>query len=81
MSTILQQLFDKYEVQAKDRYEISQIFALLPEYKKQNILENFWHLAVRIKKIQEDIMVEQEILIWSAVDNIKKAISNARNTN
>lgn len=79
MLHILERLFDTHWLWAKDRYEIRQIFELLPEEKKQNILNNFSTLAVRIHKIQQDLRIEQEILIWNAVDNIREVILKVKN--
>jgi hypothetical protein len=63
MNILLEQYFDKYDLSEKDRYEIRQIFQLLPLEKKQNILDNFDVLVLKIKKLQDDIKLEQEILI------------------
>jgi hypothetical protein len=63
MNVLLEQYFDKYDLSEKDRYEIRQIFQLLPLEKKQNILDNFDVLVLKIKKLQDDIKLEQEILI------------------
>jgi hypothetical protein len=63
MNVLLEQYFGKYDLSEKDRYEIRQIFQLLPLEKKQNILDNFDVLVLKIKKLQDDIKLEQEILI------------------
>lgn len=78
MNTALENLFEKHRLSEKDRYEISQIFELLPPDKKQNLLNNFWVLVVRIEKIQRDMRVEQEILIWDAISKIENAINLAK---
>ncbi|MDR1945140.1 MAG: hypothetical protein LBQ59_03555 [Candidatus Peribacteria bacterium] len=41
MNTYLTRLFDKYNVSDRNKYEILQIFSLLPDDKKQNLLDNF----------------------------------------
>jgi hypothetical protein len=71
MNTYLVKLFDKYNISDRNRYEILQIFSLLPLDKKQNLLNNFWTLAVKINKIEEEINTEKEILIWVAIKKIK----------
>ena len=38
MNTKLEKLFEKYNFSQKDRFEISQIFFLLTEERKQNLL-------------------------------------------
>jgi predicted Zn-ribbon and HTH transcriptional regulator len=63
MNVLLEQFFEKYELSDKDRYEIRQIFQLLTPEKKQDVLDNFESLVFRIKKMQEDMRLEQEILI------------------
>jgi len=78
MNTLLEKYFDEYELSEKDRHEIRQIFQLLPIEKKRYILDNFEELVKRIKKVQEDIKVEQEILIWDAVSKIRNAIELAK---
>jgi hypothetical protein len=63
MFVSLEKLFEKFRTSEKDRYEIRQIFEILPEQKKKNILANFEALSLRIRKIQEDLQIEQDILI------------------
>ena len=55
MNTKLEKLFEKYDFSPKDRFEISQIFFLLTEEKKQNFLKNFEEFAFQVKKINSDI--------------------------
>jgi len=78
MNTLLQRYFDKYDLSKKDKYEINQIFGLLPVDKQQNLLNNFDLLAIRLNKIEEDIRIEREILVWDALYNIKNAIERAK---
>ena len=40
MNTQLEKLFIQHSLSQKDRYEISQIYALLPNTKQQNLLQN-----------------------------------------
>ncbi len=75
---ILDRFFEKYDFSPKDRYEIAQIYSLLPEEKQKNIIMNFDILATKIHKIEEDIQIEQEILIWEALSNIRVAIQEAK---
>lgn len=74
MNTLLLKLFDEYKISDKDRYEISQIFNIIDNEKKQKILANFEKLAQKIKKIEEDIMLEQNILLDNILPDIKKLI-------
>lgn len=78
MNILLEKYFEKYGISEKDRYEINQIFQLLPPEKKQDILDNFENLIFKIKKVQEDIKIEQEILIWDAVSKIRNAVEIAK---
>ncbi len=78
MNTLLEKYFEKYDLSEKDRYEINQIFQLLPAEKKQNVLDNFEKLVFKINKFKGDIKIEQEILIWDAVSKIRNAIELAK---
>jgi len=74
MNTRLQRLFNEHTLPDRDKYEINQIFELLPPDKKQNILNNFDLLAIRLNKIEEDIKIEREILVWDALQNIQSIL-------
>ena len=78
MNTKLEKLLEKYNFSQKDRFEISQIFFLLTEERKQNLLKNFDEFALSINKINSDIDTEKDILIWSAVEKIKNSILEER---
>lgn len=78
MNTRLETLFEQYNLSQKDRYEINQFFELLPIDKKHNLLNNFELIVIKIKKIQEDMRIEQEILMWDAISKIKNAINIAK---
>lgn len=71
MNTRLEMLFEKHHVSKKDRYEINQIFWLLPPEKKQNILNNFDILAFRLEHINKEINLERRILVWDLKEDIK----------
>lgn len=71
MNTQLEKLFDIHDVSEKDRYEINQIFWLLPSNKKFNILKNFDLFASRLKFIHKEIDLERRILIWDLFEDIK----------
>ena len=78
MNTRLELLFKNYNISEKNRYEINQLFQLLPSYKKQNLLNNFDVLASRFSEIEEEINTERSILIWNEVENIKNLIIEGR---
>jgi len=71
MNTQLQKLFRKSKLSDKDRYEINQIFWLLPPDKQNNILENFDILAFRLEQMHKEIELERRILIWDLFTDIK----------
>jgi len=71
MNTQLKTLFDKYKISEKDRYEINQIFNFIDSEKKQKILADFELLAQKIKKIEEEIILEQSILLDNIIPDIK----------
>lgn len=74
MNVQLEKLFTEYELSEKDRYEILQMFQLLPDAKKQKILSDFEILAEKIEKISDDITIEQWILLDSILPEISKII-------
>jgi len=71
MNTRLELLFEKNNVSAKDRYEINQIFWLLPLNKQQNILNNFDQMIFKFDQINKEINLERRILIWDLFEDIK----------
>ncbi|QFR38952.1 hypothetical protein A9Q91_01825 [Candidatus Gracilibacteria bacterium 28_42_T64] len=78
MNTRLESLFEKYNLSEKDRYEIRQIYGLLPIEKQKNLLKNFEVLVYRLQRIEEEIGAERKILIGGALDNVKNAIDQVR---
>ncbi|PID87495.1 hypothetical protein CSB07_00820 [Candidatus Gracilibacteria bacterium] len=81
MNTLLEQLFDKYKISEKDKYEIRQIFNILPDEKKTNLISNFSVLVSKIEKINKDIEIEKEILIGKAVLDIHSVIEKSKRKN
>jgi len=71
MNTRLELLFEKNNVSPKDRYEINQIFWLLPSNKQQNILNNFDQMIFKFDQINKEINLERRILIWDLFEDIK----------
>ena len=71
MNTQLEKLFEIYNVSAKDRYELNQIFLLLSADKQNNILKNFATLSFRLEKIHKEIDLERRILVWDLFEDIK----------
>lgn len=78
MNTRLEMLFKKHNLPEKDRFEINQIFWLLPSNKQQNLLNNFDLLAIRLEQINKEINLERDILIGNEVDNIRNLIISSR---
>ena len=71
MNTQLQKLFKKTKLSDKDKYEINQIFWLLPIDKQQNILDNFDTLVLRLEQMHKEIDLERRILIWDIFTDVK----------
>lgn len=78
INTKLEKLFEKYNFSQKDRFEITQIFFLLTEDRKQKLISNFDDFAFSVLKINSDIELEKEILMENAVEKIKKSILENR---
>lgn len=79
MNQALEKLLQNDLLTDKDRYEIRQIFNIVDERKKQNILNNFDKMLLSIAKIKIEMREQQEILLGKAISNIEKAIRLARN--
>lgn len=77
-NTLLEKLFEKYNVSSKNRYEITQIFYLLDAEKQKNLINNFEILVVRLEKIENQIEIEKNLLIPEAIDNIKQVLERVR---
>ena len=71
MNTQLKKLFEKYNLREKDKFEINQIFWLLPLDKQKNILENFDILAFKLEQQYKEIELERRILIWDVFNDIR----------
>lgn len=71
MNTRLEKLFEIYNISEKDKYEINQIFWLLPINKQQNLLNNFNTFATRLEQINKEINLERRILIWDLFQDIE----------
>lgn len=80
MNVILEKLLLNESFNDKDRYEIRQIFNIVTDDKKQNILKNFDAIIVSIIKIKKDLIQEQEILLWKAISNIERVIKNVKSS-
>lgn len=77
----LERLFEKYNISEKDRYEISQIYHLLPLEKQGNLLLHFQDVVDKMETIQKDLQIEQGILIGQALTEIEKAIQLVKQKN
>ncbi len=78
MNTQLEKLFSQYHISQKDRYEIRQIYSLLPNHKQRELIENFGLLATKFKQIEEEIQTQRELLLGEKVDDIKQLILKNR---
>lgn len=80
MNVLLEKLLENESLDDKDRYEIRQIFNIVSDDKKQNILNNFDKMLISIMKIKQELRESQEILLWKAISNIETAIKKARSS-
>jgi hypothetical protein len=71
MNTLLEKYFDIYNFSPKDRYEINQIFSLLPSDKQRYLLNNFDILSIKLERIHKLISLERRILIWDVFGDIR----------
>lgn len=78
MNVMLEQLLDKSPLDVADKFEIRQIFYLLPDQKQIIFLANWTKTESYLIKLRENLVKEQEILLWKALDNIEIALSNAK---
>ena len=76
MNTQLKKLFEKYNLPEKERYEINQIFWLLPTSKQTNLINNFPKLMIRFEQIHKEIDLERRILVWDLVWDIEQFYNN-----
>ena len=79
MNVILENLLQNELLSDKDRFEIRQIFDVVSDDKKQNIINNFDKILIWIAIIKKELREQQEILLWKAIANIEKALKTARN--
>lgn len=77
MNTRLELLFEKYHISEKNRYEISQIYILLPDIKKQNLINNFEALAFKLNRIEEEIETERKILVPNLLNDLEEIMQKA----
>lgn len=80
MNTYLETLFDKHKVSIKNRYEIEQMYMILPDHKKKNLIKNFEVFLAKFIYIEKSIEDEKEILIWDSVERVKNHILQKRKT-
>ena len=81
MNTQLEKLFSQHNLSQKDRYEIRQMYSLLPNHKQRELIENFAVLASKFTQIEQEIQEQRELLLWTQVDNIKQLILDNREKN
>lgn len=76
MNVYLEKLFNEYDLSHKDRYEIRQIYQVLPIHKRQKLIENFENIVVNINTLRKDIWLQQEVLLWETLWNIEDKITS-----
>lgn len=80
MNTQLEILLAKSDLDIKDKFEIRQIFEMLSTEKKVNIINNWDYIILSLDKVKQDLIEEQKILMWKALDDIENVIISARKT-
>lgn len=78
INTLLEEYLKNPILSDKDRYEIRQIFNVVDDEKKKNILKNFPRIIESITWIKQELKETQEILLWRAISNIEKAIEKSK---
>lgn len=78
MNIMLEQLLDKSPLEQVDKFEIRQIFYILPDEKQINFLANWDKTERYLLKLRENLVREQEILLGKALDKINDIISEAK---
>ena len=78
MNILLEKFFEKYSLSEKNRYEIRNIYSLLPIDKKQNLINNFESLVFRLKKIEEEVNIEREILLWDIITDLEETVNKEK---
>lgn len=78
MNTRIKVLFEKYNLSEKHKYEIEQMYWLLPDFKKKNFINNFDLFLSKFYYIENSIQKEKEILLWESVDKIRDSILQNR---
>lgn len=78
MNIMLEQFLDKSLLHQSDKYEIRQIFYILPSEKQINFLSNWEKTETYLLKLRENLVREQEILLGKALDDINNIISRAK---
>lgn len=78
MNTRLKILYEKYKLSQKNIHEINQIYNFLSDDKKNDLIKNFDNYIFKIKRIEDSIETEKNILIWDAVERVRNAILEKR---
>jgi len=77
MTAVLEKLFDKYNLEDKDRYEIQQIYSFLSPQKKIRMVENFGNVVKHIEQLKKEMFDEQQILFDNTLKNVQQKIKQA----
>ena len=74
MNIQLEKLFELNDFSPKDRHDFMQIYALLPNYKKVRVVDNFDEIMTSIGNLKKDMLLEQEILFGKTLKNIEQRL-------
>lgn len=78
MNTQLEKLFDIHHFSAKDRYDFSQIYSLLPAEKKVRVIDHFSEVAQEMKLLREQLYIEQNILFGETIEHIESRLQRTQ---
>jgi len=79
LNTLFEKLLTESNLSEKDRYDIKQIFYLLPDEKKQRLMSNFQALCHNIDCINRDVAIEQKILFENLITDLDQILKNSKN--
>lgn len=75
MNALLEKLIEQYQLHEKDANEIRKIFSIVSDEKKMNILQNFDYLVQSLRRIDEELYIEQWILFWKALSDMYLSVN------
>ena len=81
LNTLFEKLLLESRLPEKDKHAVNQVFEFLPAEKQQRLISNFQILCINIKKINNDIAIEQKILFENFIDDMDELLKNSKTKN